>query len=52
MTLAMNEEGGVGLVLSIEGDFEITLAMPIGDLPALRQLIDEAINLTDKKAKH
>ncbi|MBB3234539.1 hypothetical protein [Phyllobacterium endophyticum] len=52
ITLAMNDEGGVGLILSFEGDFSITLAMPTGDLPALRQMIDEAIGLTDKKAKH
>ncbi|MHB1104222.1 MAG: hypothetical protein ACYC0C_15915 [Devosia sp.] len=48
MTLAMNEQGGMGLVLSFEGGGELTLAMPTSDLPKLRDQILEAIEASDR----
>jgi hypothetical protein len=52
MTLAMNEQGEMGLVLALEGGAELTLAMPTSDLPKLRDQIEEAISASGLRPKH
>jgi hypothetical protein len=52
MTLAMNERSEAALVLGMQGGGELTLAMPAEALPALRDQILEAIEISRRSARN
>lgn len=47
MGLAMNQQGKMALVLTLEGGGELTLELAKADLPLLREQIEEAISISD-----
>lgn len=52
MTLAMNENAEVALVLGLQGGGELTLAMPSESLPVLRDQILEAIEVSRRDRRN
>ena len=47
MGLAMNPQGQMALVLTLEGGGELTLALAQADLPVLREQIEEATRIAE-----
>ena len=52
MALGVNEQGQPGILLMLEGGAELTLALSPSDLPAMRDMIDQAIEASELKQKH
>lgn len=51
MAFGVNEHGQPGIILALEGGGELTLALTLSDLPALKEMIDQAFETVDLK-KH
>lgn len=51
MAFGVNEHGQPGIILALEGGGELTLALTLSDLPALKEMIDQALEAADLK-KH
>ena len=47
MNLAMNEQGELAFMLTLEGGGELTLGLAKADLPKIREQIDDAIRISD-----
>ncbi|MEX0957276.1 MAG: hypothetical protein WD800_04050 [Dehalococcoidia bacterium] len=49
MAFGVNEHGQPGIILTLEGGAELTLALTLSDLPALREMIDQALESIDQR---
>ncbi len=51
MAFGVNEHGQPGIILQLEGGAELAIALTPSDLPALKEMIDEAFEAADSQ-KH
>jgi hypothetical protein len=49
MGFGLNEHGQPGIILSLEGGAELTLALTLSDLPALKEMVEQALEAADRK---
>jgi hypothetical protein len=52
MAFGVNEQGQPGIILYLEGGAELTLALTLSDLPALKEMVDGALEAADLAQKH
>ncbi|MBO6718082.1 MAG: hypothetical protein JJ913_09015 [Rhizobiaceae bacterium] len=52
MAFGINEQGQPGIILSLEGGAELMLALTLSDLPALKEMVDQALEAADLDQRH